>query len=690
LRRKIRYHPGNPGLDEIFSDDGLKRLLSGYRTACFVLARAGLQERFYQDLVQNIDTIDATTRDHVAFIVFHGNRSSYIRDHGGPRLYSYNVKGLSVSTEPERRHQGTSEGDIGFSGDFRERIKAEPTQAPFSAIGRATDYAATLLMERFDVRETSLPCLLFLDQSSISRPQIVCLSPSTPMQSLYQNVLAPLSDELRLVDGLRKQRAHIDSYIRWYEYSKTIVQEFPEKKSKLEQQLSDIRSEIDQIRQTHPMPSLDRLLIERTELEAIRRKYKELNTLEERINLALTGPDASIIIEMNQRLDDLTKARSEIQALPHSDENTKQLHQISSSIGRLRSKLGSLATRPAAEAANRLSLIENEIQKAKKSDPTTDKRWKEEQINSELRHIQHNYNDAQKRIADHSVEYLSNERLKVTETENLLRRHGFNGSILQADRISALDVVEVLSKTGIIGWRSSQRKGRETRPTPLSAAPAKGLLLFIHGLGGARSATWGDFPSYLMSFPSIADNYVVDYYSFPTQIVRLPFSARAPKIQVLADGLRTQIKYANHERVTLLCHSLGGLVAKQYLIEEIDSRRELSVDGVLFFGVPNNGAELAAIGNLISWRQHQLKQLRKDADIIELSNRAWHRLDVHNKIRLKYIVGSQDRVVDRLSAQEYWGNPDVETVIGCGHIDIVKPKSADDLVVRMVRDFLLT
>jgi len=82
--------------------------------------------------------------------------------------------------------------------------------------------------------------------------------------------------------------------------------------------------------------------------------------------------------------------------------------------------------------------------------------------------------------------------------------------------------------------------------------------------------------------------------------------------------------------------------------------------------------------------------LQKDADIIEFSNKAWRQLDVRNKVRLKYIVGSQDRVVDRLSAEEYWGNPDVETVLGSGHTDIVKPNSADDMVVKIVKHLLLS
>ena len=568
----------------------------------------------------------------------------------------------------------------------------DPNTAPFSDIGRATDFAATMLMQRFDVRETSLPCLLFLTSSRMQDPQVVQLSPSEPMESLYRDVLAPLSDELRLVDGLRRRRGEISSRIWQYDNAKRIVAEFPDDQGKFEQELEKLRTKIERVLSASSEPLLEcaNLEAERANLEAIRREYKGAKTLEERIALGLQGPYAARVIEMTERLDRLMSERIMFEAAPPGDSRDKRLHELSSSVGRLRNKLGALATKPANDAANRLSRLEVDLRRLKENDPVRPLRERESDLTRRLGYLRSNYEGALKTIAEHSGAALDDERKKVAETEEQLRRHGFADHIVQADRMSALDVVEVLIRTGVIGHTKAGRGSSVRRPSPLFAAPRKMLLLFMHGLGGARKSTWGNFPSFLMSDQSIADRFIVDYYSFPTQIFRLPFSPRAPKIQVLADGLRTQIRYAGFERVSLACHSLGGLVAKQYLIEEIEANRDLQIDRVAFFGVPNNGSDLAAIGSLVSWRQHQLRQLQKDSDIIEFSNKAWRRLDIRNKVRLKYIVGSQDRVVDRLSALEYWGNPDVETVVGSGHIDLVKPKSPDELVVRIMREFLLS
>ena len=76
-------------------------------------------------------------------------------------------------------------------------------------------------------------------------------------------------------------------------------------------------------------------------------------------------------------------------------------------------------------------------------------------------------------------------------------------------------------------------------PARMSASTSsKKLLLFLHGLGGQATSTWGRFPEFLMADREMADRFAVGYYSYPTSLFRLPFSSRAPKVQELAAGLR--------------------------------------------------------------------------------------------------------------------------------------------------------
>jgi hypothetical protein len=218
----------------------------------------------------------------------------------------------------------------------------------------------------------------------------------------------------------------------------------------------------------------------------------------------------------------------------------------------------------------------------------------------------------------------------------------------------------------------------------------KNLVLFMHGLGGDAQSTWGNFPALLLQNQDIAAKCDVAYYRFPTSLFRIPFSRRAPKIQELAAGLRSQIEntYADYSAIALVCHSLGGLIARRYIIEEVKDNRLLRIRRLALFSVPNNGAALASIGQFISWRHGQLKQLCRDADVIEFMNEDWIRYNIQSKLVTKFIIGTQDRVVDRFSVAGYWGNPDVETVTGKGHVDIVKPVAEDDLSVIILRRFI--
>ncbi|QOG21758.1 alpha/beta fold hydrolase [Bradyrhizobium sp. SEMIA] len=228
---------------------------------------------------------------------------------------------------------------------------------------------------------------------------------------------------------------------------------------------------------------------------------------------------------------------------------------------------------------------------------------------------------------------------------------------------------------------------------PATERNLKDLIFFIHGLGGNAKATWERLPELLLDDPEVAERFDVDFYSYPTSLVRLPFGSRTPKIQELASGLDTEIRHSKkspYRKVYLVGHSLGGLIARQYLVNEIKDNKPLRVAGLALFAVPNNGAALASIGKKLSSDHNQLKQLCEEADILEILNEDWVRFRVQKRVRTKYVVGTQDAIVDRLSAIAFWGNPDVETITGKGHIDIVKPTPDNDLAVRILRSFLLS
>jgi pimeloyl-ACP methyl ester carboxylesterase len=223
------------------------------------------------------------------------------------------------------------------------------------------------------------------------------------------------------------------------------------------------------------------------------------------------------------------------------------------------------------------------------------------------------------------------------------------------------------------------------------AAP-RGLLMFVHGLGGEARATWGGFPRLIADDAELSAAFEVAYFGYPTTLFGLPlFTPRPPSIQDLAQALRSQVDIRHREAgdVVLVCHSLGGLIARKYLIEEAKAGRPLRVRRLMLFDVPNTGAELAALASLIRWRHNQLRQLCRRADFMEFLNADWVSLKMDTRLAVQYVTATQDRVVARESAMQYWGNPNVATIAGHGHLSVVKPTRATDDAFVFLKAFAL-
>lgn len=216
-------------------------------------------------------------------------------------------------------------------------------------------------------------------------------------------------------------------------------------------------------------------------------------------------------------------------------------------------------------------------------------------------------------------------------------------------------------------------------------------IVFVHGLGGDSAATWGGFPDLIKDDPELKECEIVSF-GFPTSLFRWPFARKYPKIQTLADALRTQLDVQTEGRkdLILVCHSLGGLIARRYLIDEIKRKSDLRVRGLLLYAVPNDGASLAGIGSLITWRHNQLRQLCRDSDLLRDLESDWKTSDVAGRVKVRYVVGGLDRVVNEQSARSSWGEPSVDVVADQGHIGIVKPQSASDLTYLIFKKFVLS
>ena len=218
----------------------------------------------------------------------------------------------------------------------------------------------------------------------------------------------------------------------------------------------------------------------------------------------------------------------------------------------------------------------------------------------------------------------------------------------------------------------------------------KRLILMIHGLSSSYEKCWGVFPKLIQEDKELAEDFDIGYYEYPASLFKIPLIQKSLKIQDLAMGLKTIInnKFAEYDSISLVCHSLGGLIARMYLIQEVKVNKSLKVDNLLLYATPNNGAGLATVGKIISPINNQLKQLCKKSDLTELLNQDWFNLDLEKKVNCIYVGGGLDIIVDLLSVKMFWGNLSFELIPEKGHTNIVKPQNNEDLSFIILKRFL--
>lgn len=246
----------------------------------------------------------------------------------------------------------------------------------------------------------------------------------------------------------------------------------------------------------------------------------------------------------------------------------------------------------------------------------------------------------------------------------------------------------------------SRQNGRQaTRMVVLTQAklvqPAKDedrqpVIIFVHGLSGSADGTWGDLVRCVRSDEAFA-RHTLDFYSFPTKLIRLPFAAPLPGLRSIAEGLTTfiQERHGDKQEIWLVAHSLGGLIVRQMVVAELRSSRTLKVTKIALIAVPNNGSMLASVGSLVSFPHRQLKRLSRDDEALRSLNADWEQLKVEELISVRYIVGGCDRAVPHESAVPYVGRENKALLIDADHRSIIRPRDIDDIRYQTVRRFLL-
>lgn len=239
----------------------------------------------------------------------------------------------------------------------------------------------------------------------------------------------------------------------------------------------------------------------------------------------------------------------------------------------------------------------------------------------------------------------------------------------------------------------------------------KNIIIFIHGFTGDQE-TWkhsngNEFAQMLSEEKNISDNCDIAYFNYYTELIDvnktksmggLLFSKIFGKtinvkknigVKQLSDFLKSSIEVycSSYENIILIAHSMGGLVSKSYILNDLEEQLKTKVKLFLSLAVPHNGSNWALIGNALLKKNPQILDLTPLSGFLTTINNNW--VQQKDKVpRTIYFYGQFDNVVDEASAIAYQVKKQHKIACNNDHFSISKPDSTSSIVYCGVKQKL--
>lgn len=229
----------------------------------------------------------------------------------------------------------------------------------------------------------------------------------------------------------------------------------------------------------------------------------------------------------------------------------------------------------------------------------------------------------------------------------------------------------------------------------------KNLIVFIHGFIGDEK-TWikddgtNPFIDLFINDIEINNNFDIGIFEYHTELLSLFPKVKAiykfikgkknstnlpiEKISLL---LESQLRYShpNYENIVLVGHSMGGLVGKRFILNDIAKNSSTRVKLYVSLATPHSGSTLATFGNKII-NNFQIKDLQPLSESISAMNDEW--VKCKQLPRRLYGQGLYDEVVPQVSSVSF--DRDVQEVIYSDddHFSIITPKGKSVVVDAVI------
>jgi pimeloyl-ACP methyl ester carboxylesterase len=214
------------------------------------------------------------------------------------------------------------------------------------------------------------------------------------------------------------------------------------------------------------------------------------------------------------------------------------------------------------------------------------------------------------------------------------------------------------------------------------------LLLFLHGFSGESKDTFGNIPAMLQSDANF-DGWAMKSLGYaPVAEPKLGKDIWGAILDVdkIAGYLKTSIQYKfkNYDRIAVVAHSLGGLVAQRAILE-LDEDNKNRISHLIMFGTPSNGIAPEVLEK--QWNK-KYSELSSEGGYIKSLRKEWKEtFNEKYPFKLKVAASTDDEYVSLESCHKPFDNEHREFVEG-KHLYMVKPKSNNDPTYSLILDSL--
>jgi pimeloyl-ACP methyl ester carboxylesterase len=231
------------------------------------------------------------------------------------------------------------------------------------------------------------------------------------------------------------------------------------------------------------------------------------------------------------------------------------------------------------------------------------------------------------------------------------------------------------------------------------------VVVFVHGILSSGESCWRHengtyWPGLLRNEPA-ANGWGIYVYSYQTGFFSGTYS-----LNDVVDDLKERFlnldHLAKHRRIVFVCHSMGGIVVRKFLVERVNDLLDRGIEvGLFLVASPSLGSSYAdwlkPLAKIMSHTQADVLRFSQSNVWLNGLDKEFQNLKESGRLKLfgkelvedKFIVlpgllGKQ--VVEPFAGARYFGEP--YKVPGSDHFSIAKPADAEAVQHRLLLAFL--